>query len=592
MKTIGYVLAAAFALMSCCATPLFSQQNAGKSEKIITITRRSVDADGSETHETIVKKGKAAQNFDVNKYIAESKAENADVEVRIEEGNDEERSVVVKRSAAQPARSSGGFNRSRGIGEVGEIEGVEDVEGVEDADAVVIYDNDDRAFLGVEEDSDEDSDEPGLVVEVVRGSAADRAGLHDNDKILQLNDTKTDRWSDLSRFIDRSKPGDKVRITYSRNGKKATTEAVLITRDQVKCESASPQGFLGVSPGDDDDSDAPGVEVSVTRNSAAEKAGLRDGDEILQLDETPISDFEDISDFMAYTSPDQKVRVSYKRGGQTSTVEASLGAEKSWDWNNWNIGNINLDDLNINIQDKRACLGVYTGAAVANDMPGAKITGFTTTSAARDAAMECGDLILTVNGKRVQGHDDLWSEISQYNVGDKVTVEYLRGQQTTTIETTLRACQDQSRVEISDTDENGNNQSRRFFTWNWDKNDQQRLRENRVITIRRASEGDGQQVNAAPDNQPVLQDRNLQLESFRVYPNPTQGQVSVEFKAEPVATLVTLYDMSGRQLFREELNAFNGEYNQQFDLSEYAKGSVIVHIQQGDKVYTDQIMVN
>lgn len=589
MKTIGHVFVAVFALASWCATPLFSQQNTGNGEKTITITRRSVDADGSETTETIVKKGKAAQNFDVNKYIAENKADNVEVEVRVEAGNDEERSVIVKRSAAQPGSRGSGFSRSSNADEPDEIGNVEDTDDVEE---VVIYDHDGRAFLGVEEDSDEASDEPGLVVEVVRGSAADKAGLRDNDMILQLNDTKTDRWSDLSRFIDRSKPGDKVRITYSRNGNKATTETVLITRDQVKCEAEQPKGYLGVSPEDDDNDKAPGTSVSITRNSAAEKAGLRDGDVITRLNDTPINDFEDISDFMAYTSPGEKLRVAYSRDGKAATTEASLGAEKSWDWNNWNIGNLNMDDLNINIQDKKACLGVYTGATVVNDVPGAKITGFTTASAARDAAMECGDVIVTVNGQRVQGHDDLWSEISKYNVGEKISVEYLRGEQTATIEATLKACNDQSRVEISDTDANGNNQSRRFFTWNWDKNDQQRLRENRVITIRKAAEGDAPRVNAAPDNQPVLQDRNLQLESFRTYPNPTQGQVTVEFKAEPVATLVTLYDMSGRQLFREELNAFSGEYNQQFDLTEYAKGSVIVHVQQGDKVFTEQIMVN
>jgi len=40
----------------------------------------------------------------------------------------------------------------------------------------------------VEEDSDEDPAQPGLVVEIVRGSAAEKAGLRDNDKILKIND--------------------------------------------------------------------------------------------------------------------------------------------------------------------------------------------------------------------------------------------------------------------------------------------------------------------------------------------------------------------------------------------------------------------
>ncbi|MCE7924223.1 MAG: PDZ domain-containing protein [Haliscomenobacteraceae bacterium CHB4] len=570
MKTVAHLLAAAFILMPWCAAPLFSQQNAAD-EKIITITKHTIEADGSQTSETIIKKGNAAENFDVDKYIRENKADNVQLEVRVESGSADEKSLIVKRSPGINKSNSSHYGNYRNDSN----------------------DDNDRAFLGVEEDSDEDADEPGLVVEVVRGSAADKAGLRDNDVILQLNDTKTDRWSDLSKFVKNAKPGDKVKISYRRNGKEATTEAVLITRDQLeKNDKKEPRGFLGVSPDDDDDEDKPGVVVNITRNSGAEKAGLQNGDVLFQLDDAPITDFEDVSDFMEYTKPGDKVRVTYERKGQRNTVEATLGEQKAWDWDNWNMGNLNLDDLNIDIREKDACLGVYTGAATINDQRGAKISGFTSESAARDAQMQTGDLITTINGQRIQGHDDLWNEIAKFKVGDKVKVEYLRDNQPLQVEATLKACRDQSRVDIWDTDEKGNNQSRRFFTWNWDKDDQQRLRENRVITIRKATEGDAQNANSTPDNQPVVQDRNLDLESFRVYPNPTQGPVTIEFRAEPVATLVTLYDMSGRQLFREELNAFSGEYNQQFDLSEYAKGNIIVHVQQSEKVFTEQIVVN
>jgi serine protease Do len=575
MKTVGHILIALFVLMPWCVAPLFSQQPPATAEKKITITKRSVDADGSETTETIVKKGKAAEGFDADKYISENRADNVQVEVRIEEGSDDEKTVIVKRTP-RGSHDDENYNYNYNYNYDGDD------------------DDDDRAFLGVDEDSDEEGDEPGLVVEIVRGSAADKAGLRDNDKILKLNDTKTDRWSDLTQFMKKAKPGDKVSITYSRDGKESVTEATLITHDEVKCEKDEPQGFLGISPDDNEDEDEPGVPVNITKNSGAEKAGLQNGDVVFQLNDTQVDDFEDISDFMEYTKPGDKVNVTYERGSKRNTVETTLGEQKSWDWDNWNTDNWNLNDLNIDIREKEACLGVYTGAATMNEQRGAKISGFTDESAAKEAQMQEGDLITTINGQRVQGHDELWNEIAKYKVGDKVPVEYQRDSKPFTVEATLKACRDQSRVEIWNTDEKGDNQSRRFFTWNWDKDDQQRLRENRIITIRKAAaESDGQNVNTAPGNhQPVAQDRNLKLDSFRTYPNPTQGQVTVEFKAEPVATIVTLFDMGGRQLFREELNAFNGEYNQQFDLTEYAKGTIIVHVQQAEKVFTEQIVVN
>ncbi len=564
MKTVGHFLAAVFVLMPWCIAPLLSQHNTSNTGKKITITRRMVDTDGSETTETIVKKGKAAEDFDVEKYIAENRSEKVQIEVRIEDGSEQKKNQSVH---SYGQGKSYAYSHNSG--------------------------DECCAFLGVDQDSDEDPDEPGLVVEIVRGSAADQAGLRDNDMILKLNDTKTDRWSDLTKFVNNSKPGDRVKVTYRRNGKENTVEATLTTRDGVKDNDKEPYGFLGVSP-EADDEDEPGITVSITKNSGADKAGLQDGDMILQLDDADIADFEDISDFMEYTKPGDKVRITYERDGKRNTAEATLGEQKSWDWNNWNTGNWNLNDLNIDIKEKEACLGVYSDVAVINNQKGSRISGFTSESAAREARMQQGDLVTAVNGERIQGQDDLWNEIAKYKVGDKVTVEYLRDNQPARVEATLKACQDQSRVEISDTDENGDNQSRRFFTWNWDNDERDRLRQSRVIVIRRAAEGDLPKVNATPSDprQSEAGDRNLKPESFRAFPNPTQGQVTVEFKAEPVATVVTLYDMGGRQLFREELNAFDGQYSQQFDLAEYAKGTIVVHVQQGEKVFTEQIVVN
>jgi hypothetical protein len=159
------------------------------------------------------------------------------------------------------------------------------------------------------------------------------------------------------------------------------------------------------------------------------------------------------------------------------------------------------------------------------------------------------------------------------------------------IDATLKACKDNSnKIILNETNGKGDNQNRQFFIWNWGTNEQNRIREHHVITIHKG-EGDGEKVNAAPNNN-VATDRALKLDAFKVFPNPTQGQITVEFRAPAVPTIVALFDASGRQLFREELNSFNGDYMQQFDLSEYAKGNILVQVLQGNKVFSDQIIVN
>lgn len=585
MRTVVTILAAAFFLMPCGASLFAQQVNAAPGgDKKIVITKRSTDADGSEVTETIVKKGKAAENFDVEQYIRDNRSDKVQVDVRVEDGNERR---IVRRS----------HNRSHNRTD-------DDDDDNDDDDNDEVWGNkigqtmswgscdNNRAFLGVEEDSDEDEDAEGLVVEIVRNSAAAKAGLKTNDLILKINDQALNEWADLTRFMDKAKPGDKVKVTYRRNGKEATTEAALTTRKEVKCDENAPKkGFLGVSE-DDDDEDKPGVRVSITKNSGAEKAGLKDGDLVLQLNDTELKDWEDISDFMAETTVGDKVRITYERGGRRNTAEATLGEHKSWEWSDWKNSNQNWNwqNFNMNSREKPACLGVYTGAATIGETQGAEISSFTKESAAQEATMLENDLITTVNGTRVKGHDDLWNEIAKYNPGDKVKVEYLRGTETRSIEATLKACKDNAaQVIINETDKAGDNLSRRFFTWNWDENAKKQMRESRVITIHRG-EGDTEKANSAPA--PAAADRKLVLQSFRAYPNPTQGQVTIEFRGEQVPTILSLYDLSGRQLFREELNAFGGSYNQQFDLSEYAKGTILIQVLQGDKVYTEQLVVN
>ncbi|MDO8365247.1 MAG: PDZ domain-containing protein [Saprospiraceae bacterium] len=607
MKTTRFLLLfTTFLLFPWCASQLFSQQEGAKK---VVITKRTMDADGAESSETIVKKGAAAENFDVDKYIAENRGDNTWLELKVT-GGDDERTVIIKGSKTvrinESADEEDDDDEDSGSSYQGYpgYEGYKGYEGFKSLAGIATC-NDNGAFLGVDEDSDEKADQPGLVVNVVRGSAADQAGLHDNDKIMKLNDTPINQWSDLSKFVGAAKVGDKVRIAYERNGKPASTEATLSNRSGINhVMKREAKGFLGVSDHEErDEKDKPGVAVVVSKGSAAEKAGLQTGDVIFQLGDAPISDFEDITDFMAYTKPGEKVSVVYERSGKRNTAVAILSEQKNifsvlngdWDLGDldpgqWNLlGSGNKGNCTVNVRAKDACLGVFSDAFSEGKAEGSRINDFTDESAAREVNMAKGDIITAVNGERVKNHEDLWHEIAKYKVGDKVKVEYLREGKTMAADVALKACRDNSsRVQILD----GNGgQVRNFTSWNWNEDDQRQLRERSIITIRRG-EGDAPKVNAMPNGQAESQDRSLKLNEFRAFPNPTQGQITVEFRSEPVATTVSFFDLSGRQLFREELNAFNGRYSQQFDLSEFAKGTIIVHVQQADKVFTEQVIVN
>ena len=66
-----------------------------------------------------------------------------------------------------------------------------------------------------------------LVARVVPGSAADNAGLQDGDLLLSVEGVNVNSYAEMMEELGRHNPGDRVSITYYRNGKTHTTTATL-----------------------------------------------------------------------------------------------------------------------------------------------------------------------------------------------------------------------------------------------------------------------------------------------------------------------------------------------------------------------------
>ncbi|MFF3780392.1 S1C family serine protease [Streptomyces sp. NPDC001933] len=65
--------------------------------------------------------------------------------------------------------------------------------------------------------------------------------------------------------------------------------------------------------------------VSVTKNGAADKAGLRPGDIITRIDDQPVTTITSLSEALASDKPGQKVTVTYLRDGAEKTAKVTLG---------------------------------------------------------------------------------------------------------------------------------------------------------------------------------------------------------------------------------------------------------------------------
>ena len=329
----------------------------------------------------------------------------------------------------------------------------------------------------------------------------------------------------------RTQNDKKVVVTI--RGKDA--QGAKITNDNQASNKREKQGFLGVSQDDKDDENTEGVSVKITRNSGAYKAGLKEGDVLLQLNNATINTFHDISVFMRTTKPTDKIQVKYIRDGQTKSVTATLGqSEDAWSYK---------------AQEKEACLGVYSSTYRQGTQVGSIIKDFTPISAAKESDMQLGDVITAVNGMTVKTHQEVWDEIAKYKIKEKVRVAYLRNNTPFEIKATLKAC---------------------------------KPKDDNVIMVNEA-QSDAIKID-------LSEGKLLKLDNFSASPNPIKDMVNIQ--AEAIPTTVALYDVSGRVLFQQTLNDFDGEYNQRFDVSTYAKGVIVVRVLQGEKVFAKQLVIN
>ncbi|MFD5503191.1 S1C family serine protease [Streptomyces sp. NPDC127061] len=65
--------------------------------------------------------------------------------------------------------------------------------------------------------------------------------------------------------------------------------------------------------------------VSVTRDGAADKAGLRPGDIVTRIDDQPVTTITSLSEALASDKPGEKVTVTYQRNGAQKTARVTLG---------------------------------------------------------------------------------------------------------------------------------------------------------------------------------------------------------------------------------------------------------------------------
>lgn len=189
-----------------------------------------------------------------------------------------------------------------------------------------------------------------------------------------------------------------------------------------------------------------GVEIQdITKESAAQKAGLKEGDVITKIDDKKIEDPDDLSKAIKAHKPGEKVTVTYLRDKKEQKVTAELGKWKG-------IGAMTLNGDNFKMDMGKTMPRIKTvpyaqgwnwsggspklGLSVqdTDDGKGVKVIDVDEESNAAKAGIKENDIITEVDGKAVNGTDEISKIIRDSKDKISVMVKLQRGGKTQNIE--------------------------------------------------------------------------------------------------------------------------------------------------------------
>jgi len=298
--------------------------------------------------------------------------------------------------------------------------------------------------------------------------------------------------------------------------------------------------ILGVY--EEDGVNVPGMVIrSVISGKGAEAAGLQAGDVVTKVDGKTVTGGGTLRTALIGHQPGDRVTVEYQRNSQTLQTEVTLSVDRSY---------------YSYTTERNPCavfIGVYTGDH-GLDGRGVRVTGIVDETPAKQSGVQPGDIILAVDGQPVNTNSELRFERDKHHPGDPFSLVIVRDGTNLTIDATFKVCP---------TPETNPTPTKEVVEM--------------ISEDKSADQRDDKQ--------------SLSLEVLEAYPNPTAGPLNVRFEAEAVPTTVRIQDISGKTVYNNTLNQFNGYFNEQINLSNNKPGTYMLTIQQGKKVSSRKVVL-
>lgn len=204
-----------------------------------------------------------------------------------------------------------------------------------------------------------EDDESGVkILQLTPDGPASKSGLQANDILTKFDGNDAKSWEEIIGIIGSKKAGDKIKVSYVRNGETKELELVLEDRPTVP-GAAAPQPttrvYLGVQG---QNASLGGAQMTeITKDGPAEKAGLLKGDIIKAMNGKPVESYRAVTDMLRDSKVGDKVKVQVARATEVKEFEIELlerpGPTRPY--------SANLGGQAANVQDQQGAKGYEYG---------------------------------------------------------------------------------------------------------------------------------------------------------------------------------------------------------------------------------------
>jgi C-terminal processing protease CtpA/Prc len=436
------------------------------------------------------------------------------------------------------------------------------------------------------------------------------------------------------------------------------TYNITLNEDKVKWDNGSSRAFLGIfmKPAE---GETQGVLVDkVVENSAAEKAGLQKGDVIINIDGNKIESIEDLKETLKNRKPNDQVNIKYLRNGKKQSAKVTLGERKNEMRSYMFNGDEDFDfDYDFDMEDmqghafmwkgmkEKPFLGVGIEDAAemeeSKSEKGVYINKVYEESAAEEAGLKTGDVIIKINDQDIESSGQLIEELGKFKAGESIKVTYLRDgkKQEKTIELKAREMDMKGMMPHFRMKMDGMQEEMKMIKENLkDLEDEIQKIEDEALKDKLFEKLNNLQENLKGRQGMIMENmghckdmseikclkginmedtdivkimiqiddvsdeeagqlkinntNDLSIDELTFSPNPGDGHFQLSFTLpEEGKTTIRVFDMQGNEVYKEKLNRFSGNYNGTLDISEQAKGVYFLNVEQNGKSISKKMII-